>query len=290
MSKKKEKKNKKKNREVASQQVVTSMPSNETQVGASQPLPTDSYQTREQATDQLPHDLVNDLYNVAKSPEGRLLGDATKKGLKWAYEQQQKEDQKIEIGFEKSRRAVLRSNMSEEDKSYVMRHLEEAESTSKEKNNNKWGKIITGGCALVIGAICYLLGRQIGSEKQQMNLMTMDDLIKKVHVQSELEHHYFEVLRAIGEMKDLKDEEKELWKQLQLLKKIFEVLIFKGNYGVKLGTGANAFKKLLNEIKCDPNGTSRWMKGLEGKEKEKLYHQVREICEYLDGYKNITER
>ena len=76
---------------------------------------------------------------------------------------------------------------------------------------------------------------------------------------------------------------------MQLLKKIFEALIFKGVYGCSLGKGAKAVKKLVNEIKKDPNGTGRWMKGLDGKEKEKLYHQVREICEYLDGHKNTTE-
>jgi hypothetical protein len=169
-----------------------------------------------------------------------------------------------------------------------MRHLGEAESTSKEKNNNKWGKIITGGIALALAGIGYLLGKQSGSGKQ-MNLMTMDALIMKASVKRELESHYIEVLRAIGEMKDLKDEEKDLWEHLQLLKKIFEALIFKGVYGCSWGKGAKAVKKLVNEIKKDPNGTGRWMKGLDGKEKEKLYHQVREICEYLDGHKNTTE-
>lgn len=222
--------------------------------------------------------------NEAKADGNRYEADYAKVSeiAKSDMDSKDKKDVLINVSNnEVEKEKIIQENRTARDKN------EATERTKREEIREKWKTIRWLGIGIIGGVLGVVsIFKKPTSNGNQMSLMTMDNLIKKVPVKSDLEHHYIEVLRAMGQMKPLKNEEKELWEQLQLLKKILEALIFKGVYGAKLRTGAMALKKLLNEIKNDPNGTNssnRWMEGLGEEEKRTLRCQVREICAYLDG-------
>ena len=123
-----------------------------------------------------------------------------------------------------------------------------------------------------------------------LKLMTMNDLVRKAPSTPKLEHHYIEVLRALGEMKLLKKEgseeyDEELYKLLAQLKGILEALIFKGSYGITVESGAKKLRKLISDIAGDGNFTNDWMKYLDEDERRTLKEQANEIMESIPSAK-----
>lgn len=123
-----------------------------------------------------------------------------------------------------------------------------------------------------------------------LKLMAMDDLVHKARPNAKLEHHYIEVLRALGEMKLLKKEgseeyDEELYKLLTQLKGILEALIFKGSYGITVESGAKKLRKLVTDIAGDGNFTNDWMKYLDEDERRTLKEQANEIMESIPSAK-----
>lgn len=220
--------------------------------------------------------------NEAKADGNRYEADYAKVSevAKSDMDSKDKKDVLInEFNNEVEKERIIQENRTARDNN------EAIERTKREGIREIW-KTIRWGIGIIGGVWGLSFLKKTTSNGNQMNLMTMDNLFKEVSATTDLKLCYIEVLRAMGQMKPLKNEEKELWEQLQLLKKILEALIFKGVYGAKLRAGAMALKKLLNEIKNDPNGTNssnRWMEELGEEEKRTLRYQVQEICAYLDG-------
>ena len=147
-------------------------------------------------------------------------------------------------------------------------------------------------CICVIGSIfaAFWGFNKISKRSNGIKLMTMDDLVHKALPNAKLEHHYIEVLRALGEMKQLKKEgseayDEELYKLLTQLKGILEALIFKGSYGITVESGAKKLRKLVSDIAGDENFTSGWMKYLDEDERRTLKEQANEIMESIPSAK-----
>lgn len=197
--------------------------------------------------------------------------------------------------------SIMLQNLSKEEESKKIEEIskyyrEKAEELRKDalKSNATmremgckmgWAMIILAGFGVIAKA--YLQYRNNGSGTK---LMTMDDFVRKARPNAKLEHHYIEVLRALGEMKLLKKEgseeyDEELYKLLIQLKGILEALFFKGSYGITVESGAKKLRKLVGDIAGDGNFTNDWMKYLDEDERRTLKEQANEIMESIPSAK-----
>lgn len=221
--------------------------------------------------------------------EHPLMKKITEMGAK-IINQSKDADERVEAEAKKLKNKLYESNLDDETKSELSNLVEQ-------NAQNNTGKLRTDIKKIGIGAVLIALGSLIGwvgkshwnkykNNGSGVKLMTMNDLVRKAPSTPKLEHHYIEVLRALGEVKQLKKEgseayDEELYKMLTQLKAILEALIFKGSYGVKVEVGAKKLSKLITDIAKDENFASSWMANLDEEERRTLYRQACEIKESI---------
>ena len=206
----------------------------------------------------------------------------------------EKTDKEVKTEAENLKNKVYESNLDDATKSKLSNLVEQ-------NAQNNTGKLWKGIKKIGIGSVLIALGGVIGwvgkshwdkykNNGSGLKLMTMNDLVRKAPSTPKLEHHYIEVLRALGEMKLLKKEDseeydEELYKLLAQLKGILEALIFKGSYGITVESGAKKLRKLISDIAGDGNFTNDWMKYLDEDERRTLKEQANEIMESIPSAK-----
>lgn len=200
--------------------------------------------------------------------------------------------------------AILLSGYDEEEEAAQIRRIHAKYETQGEAlmKKSSCGSVLLVGfigiAGIIWGIVSFFKGKNPGNGST-LNFMTMNDLVKGVSVTPELEHHYVEVERAIGELEYLKkhclEEEKteaeELLKLLCGLHYALKALIFKDSH-ISPRTFQNrvrSLRKLLEEVGYGDNNP-RLNKLLHdacnAEVSPQLRQQAREILEAINGKKS----